>query len=411
MTYNDLHWDTLNRTHSQLQERLIQPLDKAINYVELSQDIEQAQHAQNLNDAHRQLSMMMNLVQAWESLIIWRTENRVDSLKVVSAGEFPEWLLEYLSQRAIIKLEHTQSIKVNAATFYEGVVLLVDIAGKVGELSHIMFNDATAPREGVWLRIVFMPKTSQAYQSKMAILEQSPSQNMESSDLSFQFSTANDLFELNGTRFSLQNNTRTGHQAFAVLLPSVATTETNTIPSETPDVQASIESSAEVVEDATVVTPDSVIPAPTSNTVVTVEASESTPDAETAIHTPEIQASVASIESPSPKPTIEIVEPAIENGLDTIPVQVVGVNNTPILPTAPLVTKEELGIGEQKPPEKVISLADQIRAAIAKLSTQEFSESSRNLANKAGISHEIKENKQDSGASREPNSPSSSNLA
>ena len=82
-----------------------------------------------------------------------------------------------------------------------------------------MFNDAADPREGVWIRIVFKPPKDKPYRSKVAIIDQLDKKDPITKDIALQFVVASDLFGLNDTRFSLQNNTRTGHQAFAVLLP------------------------------------------------------------------------------------------------------------------------------------------------------------------------------------------------
>lgn len=424
MTYQDLSWETLNTTRNHLYQRLTDPLDKAINYVDFSQDIEQVQRTQNLTEAHRQLSMLMNLTKAWEALILWKAQKPVNGFKEIGPGDFPDWLLEYLSQRAIIKLEHAQRIHVHPEAFFEGVVLLVNIAEKVGELSHIMFNDAAAPREGVWLRIVFMPKTSVTFPSKLAILDRFDKEDPVGADVAFHFGTANDLFELNKTRFSLQNNTRTGHQAFAVLLPALGASSIPATPS--PAV-------------ALVTMPLMDLTPPKAETVATVAASEPAPatnhDNEAtepmpAFMVPQVSASMPIISEAAPPiealadtvPHVaidlksvgstlaqvldqampQVIEPPLEeNGLDTIPVSVPAPNRPETQPLS-----AESGSDAVPPPDKVISLAEQIRSAIAKLSTAELDPS--RVTRMEPRANEPKENNQDTGATRETNSSSSS---
>jgi hypothetical protein len=127
-------------------------------------------------------------------------------------------------KRAVLKFEHTYFLHVHPEVFYESVILLVRVTEGIGKLSHIMMNDAAPPRAGVWLRVVFEPPEDGTYPSKLAILDRTNLKSPEKRDVPLQFSLAEDLFEYNGCRISLQNNTRTGHQAFAILLP---TTESN----------------------------------------------------------------------------------------------------------------------------------------------------------------------------------------
>jgi hypothetical protein len=350
MDYQNLNWETLNLARNHLYQRLTDPLSQAINSVDLSQDTGQVQRTQNLTDAHRQLSMLYNLVKAWEALIRWKTEKQTEEFQTINPDEFPDWFLEYLSRRAIIKLEHAHLIRVCPEAFYEGVVLLVNIAEKIGELSHIMFNDAAAPRTGVWLRIVFMPRASPAYQSKQAILDLFDKNDPLATTIAFQFATASDLFELNETRFSLQNNTRTGHQAFAVLLPALATTPAtdqaahptlavpvagseasnmqratevpSVIPPSTPADSKSPGSKGVEVES----TPQPAVNAFTAESFTTAspKAGITTEEIKLGFEpAPSVAAETLAEKAATPEPVTIIEPPTLENGMDTIPIPAV----------------------------------------------------------------------------------------
>ncbi len=226
--YNNLNWETLNFVRQHLYPRLSELLGETTRLL----TGDEGNRAQNQADARRQLDMAMNIVSAWELLVRWKTEGNeatTAAFQEVNLTELPEWLLTLLGERAILKMEQSKSIWVHPETFYEGLFLLVNIAEKVGVLSHIMLNDASSPREGVWLRIVFVPAVAGGFQSKVAILDKLNQDASANRDTVIQFAAVNDFLEINRTRFSLQNNTRTGHQAFAVLLPISTTESSSTI--------------------------------------------------------------------------------------------------------------------------------------------------------------------------------------
>lgn len=221
--YENLNWKNLEIIKKHVFPRLMKPLQQAMDSIAYAQNIEESggNMAETLAEAYRHLDITMTVNKAWDLLIQWKIEGKITDgeMQNIAPSQMPDWFLDFLGQKAIVKLEHTDTIRVYPHAFYEGVILLVNIAETVGELSHIMFNDAAEPREGVWIRIVFKPPKDKPYRSKVAIIDQLDKKDPITKDVALQFVVASDLFGLNDTRFSLQNNTRTGHQAFAVLLP------------------------------------------------------------------------------------------------------------------------------------------------------------------------------------------------
>lgn len=193
--YKDLHWDSLEFIDHYLYQRV----------------------RDTLHNTDDNTTLLLNTLATWSTLIEWKTKGQLDEteFQALTPQRIPTWLLDNLNQRAVLKMEHTKAIRVHPSTFFEALVMLVNIAEAVGKLSYVMLNDAAAPREGVWLRVVYMPPEGKGYASKVAI-----SDHLRDNRVLFDsmFIVA-DLFALNKTRFGLQNNTRTGHQAFAVLLP------------------------------------------------------------------------------------------------------------------------------------------------------------------------------------------------
>lgn len=225
MDYKTLKWDTLEFVKDYLFRRLADPLTKAISSVEQTKNAgekEQAQISLNMIEAQRDLAVSQCLIKAWSTLIEWKNGAAIpeENRQTLAPQQLPSWLLDYLAQRAVIKFEQTHYLYVHPEVFYESVMLLVAVTEKIGKLSHIMLNDAAPPRAGVWLRVVFEAPKDSAYPSKLAVLDRVDTKKPEHRHMPLEFAVVEDLFEYNNCRISLQNNTRTGHQAFAVLLPT-----------------------------------------------------------------------------------------------------------------------------------------------------------------------------------------------
>lgn len=283
MDYKSLHWESIAFLQEHLYQRLTDPLYKAISFLELAGDKEFTLSSPKfIGDASRNLEILMMLVKSWAILTEWKFKGSVaeSEFQPLAQEKFPEWLLNEIGEQAVLRLEHTRTLKVQRDTFFEGLILLVSIAKTVGEISHVMSNDAEEPHTGVWLRVVFKPPKAEGFQSRAAVLEYLSVQDAASTDTVIQYAVADDMFAINNARFSLQKNTRTGHQAFAMLLPVVgrpassppkladitptltlSQTGTLVIPSYTPETYAPAVSTDEVVEAPPVVsTPEPEMP-------------------------------------------------------------------------------------------------------------------------------------------------------
>lgn len=274
MDYKSLHWESIAFLQEHLYQQLTDPLSKAMGYLELAGGKELTFSSPKfIGDASRNLEILMMLVKSWSVLTEWKFKGSVAEAEFqpLAQEKFPEWLLNEIGEQAVLRLEHTRTLKVQRDTFFEGLILLVGIAKTVGEISHVMSNDAEEPHTGVWLRVVFKPPKAEGFQSRAAVLEYLSTTD-SSTETVIQYAVADDLFAINNARFSLQKNTRTGHQAFAMLLPVVGRpassppkladiapmltlTQTGTlvIPSYTPETPAPAVSTADVVETPPVV--------------------------------------------------------------------------------------------------------------------------------------------------------------
>jgi hypothetical protein len=219
--YKALNWESIDFVSEYMYQGLIEPLNTAIDQLESIKNpsAELQEHIkQNTDEVHRHLARMRSQISAWKVLAQWKKASELedDDYQLLTREQFPNWFYDHLSQMAVVKFEQTRYLKVHPDAFYQATLRLVNVARSVGKLSHIMLNDAAPPRVGIWLRIVFEPPDEVPYPSKLAVLDKL---NRGLNGDSLQFTISEDLFELNRSRVSLQNNTRTGHQAFAVLLP------------------------------------------------------------------------------------------------------------------------------------------------------------------------------------------------
>ncbi|MBI5931453.1 MAG: hypothetical protein HY862_19245 [Chloroflexi bacterium] len=223
MDYKSLHWESIAFLQEHLYQRLTDPLNKAITFLELAGGQEfTLSNPKLIDDAGRNLEILMMLIKSWSVLIEWKHKGRIAESEFLPLAQekFPEWLLTEIGEQAVLRLEHTRTLKVQHDTFFEGLILLVNVAKTAGEISHIMSNDAEEPHTGVWLRVVFKPPKPEGFQSRAAVLDYLVTQDALSQEAAIQYTVADDLFTINSARFSLQKNTRTGHQAFAMLVPA-----------------------------------------------------------------------------------------------------------------------------------------------------------------------------------------------
>ncbi|MCB9437381.1 MAG: hypothetical protein H6673_10375 [Anaerolineales bacterium] len=193
MDYKTLHWESIAFIRQYLAQRLL--------------DLD--------------LPQQTNILRAWSTLVQWKNGQKLDenARQAVSLTKLPGWFSEFLSRHAIIKNETLRAVLVYPDTFFEGIGLLISLAESIGELSHIMLSEATPPLEGVWVRVVFTPASGKPYESRQEVLQRLPASDPKTRVVATEFHAAEDFFEINHSRLGLQHNTRTGHQAFAVMLP------------------------------------------------------------------------------------------------------------------------------------------------------------------------------------------------
>ncbi len=328
-SYQDINWVSLETVRQHLFSRLRTPLQKAIELTR-----------QSPARAVCQLQRAQNTLDAWAALIRWKQDpaSIADEFESIDLRQLPDWVSKEIQRQASFSYEQSRQLFVHPATFYEGILQLIQIARSCGKINQIMVNDASAPRAGVWFRIVFVPQNDDQFQSKLSIMDTLTERY--GADIPLQFALIADLLELNHTRFSLQNNTRTGHQAFAVAIndgpvdtpvKSPEGSAQSTSSTEAEPQQPAVQSKPRAIEHTTAATSLTVVTSAEASTTPTPPApsaakpqplaekpqKDTTPRPVKAAQadkhpTPPIVEPVQDEESTNPLPTVKLVEKAEE---------------------------------------------------------------------------------------------------
>ena len=230
MEYKNLHWETLDFIKAHLYHRLTKPLSQAV------ETLEQLQHAQNkepglakLRQIQYQLNALMNTINAWATFITFKHNGPLSDFqfKEFTKADIPEWVQSYLQAHTDLRIEFEQIIEVHHDTFIEGILLLFHIARSVSSIGEIQILDAPATKNGIFVRIIFIPANDKApFDSLSDIESQFDPDDMMERDLAIQLVVAREMMELNRAKFNLQNNKKTGQQAFTAFFPAALNSTT-----------------------------------------------------------------------------------------------------------------------------------------------------------------------------------------
>lgn len=237
LDYEDIDWTTLGFLNEHTYHRLTNPLIKAMGHLEtvrLVRDDEKT-FTKTLDFAYDHLERMVTSMKAWATLTDWRNHQIEPLRKIFTPIDFPDWFKRQLEPQTKFDCQHTLNIKIHQDALLESILLLSEITQQIGTLEEITIRDRKK-KQGIWLRIIFSPPPERRYSSKLDVLDSFIRSNPAGDELAVRYAVANDLFNLNGTEFTLQENQKTGKQAFAIMFP-VQSEEKETV--ENPVTEAS----------------------------------------------------------------------------------------------------------------------------------------------------------------------------
>jgi hypothetical protein len=222
MKYENLDWASLEYLKAHLYKRIANPLIKVLDVLEQAKQSTQV-NPERLARSHHAAQAMLNTLNAWATLINYRHNGSLSGFqyKKFTKADFPEWLKLALEQYTSLRLEFDQAIEIHPETFLESLLLLYQVMQSVSQVAHIQLSDAPAPKQGVYLRVVFSYPEQAPLASLMELQNQFDLENAAEHDMALQLMVARDMMALNRARFSLQNNKKTGQQALSAYFMAV----------------------------------------------------------------------------------------------------------------------------------------------------------------------------------------------
>ncbi len=220
-TYQDLHWDSLNFVKTHLYRQVATPLDHALGRLAIADHVGRGELSlEQFQHTAYSVEIALNLLRAWAALIHVKSGGtiRPDQRHTLAAGAWPGWLVDRLKTQTTVQIDYTRPLTVHPETFYHSLLLLCDVCAAIGTLKQLVVANANHGQIGVWVRAVFSPPPTGAYKGLGDIVKHLES-GASDHDMAVQLHVAVSLLEINGASLKVQNNTETGDQALAALLP------------------------------------------------------------------------------------------------------------------------------------------------------------------------------------------------
>lgn len=233
-TYQDLDWGSMDFIRQHLYKRVANPLDNALGRLLIAEHLVQEASAKAyLSRVSYGLEVSLNLLKAWAALVHVQNGKLIgqEQRRAIAHDAVPDWVQAYLSNRAPFKAAFTRPAWVHPETFYEGLVLLCDVAASVGKLKSIVLIDSPDATSGIWARAIFTPGDSGRYTSLDNLISRlDDGEDPDQRDILTQIDVLRALFAINGAELRVQDNLKTGEQALAVQFPAVSASQIATTP-------------------------------------------------------------------------------------------------------------------------------------------------------------------------------------
>ena len=218
MKYDALNWESLDFIKAHFYRRLATPLNKTIEILERVENAgDKTLAVRRLGKTRQTVEALLNAVNAWATLITYKANGPLDAYQLheFTREDLPGWFYSYLGRETNLRVEFEQTLNIHPETFIEGTVLLFNIANAVSNVYTVQISDAVE-QKGVFMRVIFANRDDEApFGSLTEIIETFDYEILGERDMAVQLAVARDMMLLNNARFSLQNNKKTGQQAFS----------------------------------------------------------------------------------------------------------------------------------------------------------------------------------------------------
>ena len=219
MRYDSLNWESLDFIKAHFYRRLAIPLNKTIEILERVENAgDKTLAVRRLSKTRQTVEALLNAINAWATLITYRANGPLADFqfKAFTRDQLPGWFHAYLGRETSLRIDFDQTLKVHPETLIEAIVLLFNIASTISSVEAVQMSDAPVAKKGVFMRVIFSNRDDHApYGSLSEILDTFDYDILGERDLAVQLAIARDMMLLNNARFSLQNNKKTGQQAFS----------------------------------------------------------------------------------------------------------------------------------------------------------------------------------------------------
>jgi hypothetical protein len=219
MRYDGLNWESLDFIKAHFYRRVATPLNKTIEILERVENVgDKTLAVRRLSKTRQTVEALLNAVNAWATLITYKSNGPLDDFqfKLFTRDQLPAWFHAYLGRETSLRVDFDHTLRVHQETLIEGMVLLFNIAQTISNVYSVQMSDSPGSRKGVFMRVIFSNRDERApFGSLSEILDTFDYEVLGERDLAVQLAVARDMMLLNKARFSLQNNKKTGQQAFS----------------------------------------------------------------------------------------------------------------------------------------------------------------------------------------------------
>ncbi len=217
-TYQDLDWKSLDFVRHHLHRRLATLLSHARGHLMVAQSLAGTQDVQTqCRRASQGLELAMNTLKTWSALIQVKSGSalKTEQRRVITPTVLPDWLVETLNAQTAFKAEQTLPLFVQPDVFFESLILITEIAARMGHLKLLLLGDAKGETPGVWLRAIFDPPQSGSFAGLRGMVDRLDANNPAELDVLIQLLVLESLCQINGSCLKVQTNVDTGEQALA----------------------------------------------------------------------------------------------------------------------------------------------------------------------------------------------------
>lgn len=154
------NWDSLADINFLVRRRLIEHLNAAIGAINLIDTPEAAGKPAEFwkNHAMRHIMRAQHLYEAWNTLIRYKSGQRLTHMRQFRAGDLLEWMASETHQTYMAHTEHERLLAGNRETLQEALLLVHSAAYSIGPGVRLLTESS---EDGFWFRVRYHAQKQQ----------------------------------------------------------------------------------------------------------------------------------------------------------------------------------------------------------------------------------------------------------